>query len=636
MPQATTSEAALTLWQRLWYTRLRDALRGRFDASLDWRREIAEAGLPDELKQLVHETVRATRLWNGEKVDVTRELVAHFQDGLERGRQTAVLLATFGDPKPTAALILRAKKRGRPIVWYIWHYGWMTIAGLMLVYVLAGLYMMTDRPAIKTDYLAVVNERALAVPEAERAWPLYRDALLAMGVKGVPGNVDSTSYIPGGDAKPGDADWAKTERFLRDHADSIAKLRAAASRRDLGFVKANSFAAFTPEDRKLFDVSVTQEDIEAFKSQTVEDRWLISTLLPDLHQLKTSALLLDSDARRAALAGDADTAMADVEAMLGVSRHCYETPFLVNLLVVHAIELRAFAVIQDTLADHSQLWSDGDLRDLAHTVAADRIDWRREFEGETNCFRDVMQRLYTDNGHGDGRLAFRSSMQQNVFELLDSITGTAADNTASYYANDGFAMLMLPAANMVIASRQDMTDTYERFIQSAMAKIGTPLWEQQAHVPWDDALLSEDAGLVEKYRYMFVRWLVPAYDVLRNRIATIDGQRDGVLVGIALELYHREHSAWPKSLEELSPRWLPAVPVDRISGKPLGCKIVDGGAVVYSVGVDRDDDGGRAPLDRDDKPDPSFASPMHFQLERSTDAEHDGDWVIWSTAGRDT
>jgi hypothetical protein len=113
----------------------------------------------------------------------------------------------------------------------------------------------------------------------------------------------------------------------------------------------------------------------------------------------------------------------------------------------------------------------------------------------------------------------------------------------------------------------------------------------------------------------------------------VEGKRDGVLVGLALALHHREYGAWPESLDKLSPRWLPMVPADRISGKPLGYKIVDDRPVVYSVGVDRDDDGGRAPLGDGNKPDPGLASPKHFQLQPVTDETHDGDWVIWSTTG---
>ena len=292
------------------------------------------------------------------------------------------------------------------------------------------------------------------------------------------------------------------------------------------------------------------------------------------------------------LEGDAATAHADLLAVLGVSRHAEETPFFVNLLVAVAVQSMACDTIQDAFQQNPQLWSNAELRDLAHAIAAAQIDWKRGFNSETACFHDLMQRFYTDDGHGDGRIVFRSSNYQNVFQMLSELTNTTTEGASAFYANDALAMLMLPAANMVVASRKETTDMYQTFVNTAMSKIGLPLDEQQAVALPNEELLSDQAGPIERYRYMFLRIMVPAYQTIWNKIAYIDGRRDGVLLGIALELYHREHSTWPKSLGELSPRWLPAVPVDRITGKPLGYKIVDDRPVVYSVGVDRDDDGG--------------------------------------------
>jgi hypothetical protein len=70
----------------MWHTRLRDALRGRLDASLDWRSLVADANLPFEIAETIRDVVRRTWLWRSEKVEIARELVAHFQDGLSTGR----------------------------------------------------------------------------------------------------------------------------------------------------------------------------------------------------------------------------------------------------------------------------------------------------------------------------------------------------------------------------------------------------------------------------------------------------------------------------------------------------------------------------------------------------------------------
>jgi hypothetical protein len=620
------ADAAISLWQRLWYTRLRDLLRGRFDARLDWRRVLAEAALPDEIAEVVSNTVRATRLWNREKVDVARELVAHFQDGLERGREPHALVASFGDPRQTTALIRRAKKRGRPVAWRVWHYGWLSVAALFAVDLLTGLYMMSGQPSIKTDYLAIVNERATLVPESERAWPLYRHALLAMGAKITD---DKTNpFVVACEASPGGEKWKQARQFLTIHQESLAELRKAAGRRELGLAVGPSWRWFAPEDRALLLNDTSEANLhEPTKREELEDRWLISTLIPHIQLLRSLGELFHNDCRRAVAEGDGEIALADLMVMLRISRQAEEPPFFMNLLAADAIQRQSYAAVRETLAGHPDLWSEAQLRGLAHRIAAARIDWRRDFQGEAACFYDVIQRMYTDNGQGDGRLAYRVSRDFNVFGMLDELTSQGA-HPDSLWSHDALALLVLPAANTVVASRKEMTDAYHDYMQSAIVKIETPLWKQH-NLPPENELLTDRAGMIDRYRYLFLRILAPTYNRLRNQRANVDGERDGVLIGIALELFHREHGEWPNSLDELSPRWLPEVPVDRITGEPLHYKIVDGRPVVYSVGVDGDDDGGKIPRGGNGA---ELASAIQFRLEPQTDATHDGDWVIWSTA----
>jgi hypothetical protein len=628
------SAAIPSVWRRLWYTRLRDAMRGRFDASLDWRLVVAEADLPSEINDAIDEVVRRTRLWGGEKVAVAAELVAHFQDGLDAGCLPEELLKSFGELPQAAQLIGRAKKRGRSLGWQLWRYAYWAFGSLLVIYVAAGLYMAMGRPAIKTDYLAIFNQRAAAVPESDRAWPIYRDALLAMDVK--PDKFDFARPIGAATtSKPGDADWPEVQKFLTDHADEMAGLREAAARQELGFILATTHAAYSEKDRDLFDVTVAPEEIDAFKRQTLEDRWLISTLLPYLNVLRPAATLLASDAQRAAAAGDGDTALADITAIYGVSRHCEQSPILISVVVAEGVQQLARSAIRDILRDYPELWTNAQLRDLAHRTAAARIDWRRGFQGERVCFQDSMQRIYTDDGHSDGRLALYVSKDHNLFELLNFVSaGDSGQHTSTPLSNAGLALLAMPATNMVVASRKEMTDMYLQFSDRALERLEKPLWETTDSPSLDDELLALHSEPFGKIRYLFVNLLMPAYDKVRSRYATSQGEREGVFIGLALELYHREHDKWPASLQELSPRWLPEVPVDRITGKPLKYLIVDDRPVVYCAGVDGDDDGGRLPDDCEGDATAYRVSPPSEIPSKATDlvrGRHDGDWVIWST-----
>ncbi len=318
--------------------------------------------MPEPLRQTVDDTVRATHLWNREKVDITAELLAHFRDGLDGGRTASALAADFGDPRQTAALVRRAKNRGRPLVWHVWHYGWITVVALIAAYLLTGLYQMLGRPTVKIDYLAMINDRAARVRAAERAWPLYRDALLAMGAKLNDGNM-AHPFVVACEATPGDEHWDQAMQFLEAHQDAIAKIRQAATRPELGLGVGPSWQWFAPEDRVLFLTDASQARVEEpTEPEPVAERWLIATRLPHLYLLRTTGELLLNDCRRAVAANDGETALADVAALFGIGRQLGEQPFLVNVATADAVERFGVTSIREAFAVRPQLWSTSQLR----------------------------------------------------------------------------------------------------------------------------------------------------------------------------------------------------------------------------------------------------------------------------------
>jgi hypothetical protein len=611
-----------SLLRRIYYSRLRDVLRGRLDARLDWRQIVAAADLPAELANAVTQVVSKSRLWRSEKAAVAAELVAHFQDGLEASVSSEQLLTAFGDAQDAGQLIRRAKRRNRSAAWQLWHYGWMTAAGLLLVYVMAGVWMATSRPSVSVNYLEVLNKPALAAPENERAWPIYRDAFMSMGLNLTKTGTPAADFLTN-DAPPGDPKWNEKEKFLNANLAAIAKLREAAARSHLGFVTTPVRSEVNEKDRELFGMVLTPEEIEADKHKTIEDRWVLSTLLPDLQLLRDAGRILEADAHRAAMAGDGGTAYADIIAILGVSRHAEEAPLLVAVAVADSIQSFGRNAVRDVLAEKPSLWSDVQLRDLAHQFAGAKIDWARGIEGERIGFYDSMQRLYTDNGNGDGRLALRISKDQNLFQLLASVNQAGGGPGDTVLANSGLALLTMPAANMVVASRKEMLETFENATNAAQARMSEPYWKVREQ-PLLETFLDKEQGPLGRFHYLFVRLMLPAYDNLLKRIVMSNSGTDGVYIGLALELYHRQHHKWPESLSELAPQWLPEVPVDRITGQPLHYKIVDDKPLVYSVGLDGDDDNGRAV--------PGEKGVWLPWTPLKKDPPEDGDWILWTTA----
>ena len=208
-------------------------------------------------------------------------------------------------------------------------------------------------------------------------------------------------------------------------------------------------------------------------------------------------------------------------------------------------------------------------------------------------------------------------MKPHVCRELARVSGERPCN------NSGIALLTLPAANFVVASRKDMIEAYDSIVSESVARLAEPFWKQRDKRPLTEFRADED-GPIGRFKYLFVRLLIPSHEKLLRRKTASESELDGVLIGLALEAYHRKHSKWPTALAELSPKYLPQVTMDLVSGQPLVYKVVDDRPIVYGVGFDADDDGGRAI---------PATSGVTVPWDTSPEAPPvDGDWVIWSTA----
>ena len=84
---------------------------------------------------------------------------------------------------------------------------------------------------------------------------------------------------------------------------------------------------------------------------------------------------------------------------------------------------------------------------------------------------------------------------------------------------------------------------------------------------------------------------------LLARAATAETRRRIIVTAIALERFRQKHGAYPQTLAALVPEFLKAAPVDFMDGQPLRYRLTgDGHFVLYSVGLDCVDNGGKLSL----------------------------------------
>jgi hypothetical protein len=87
--------------------------------------------------------------------------------------------------------------------------------------------------------------------------------------------------------------------------------------------------------------------------------------------------------------------------------------------------------------------------------------------------------------------------------------------------------------------------------------------------------------------------LIPAFDKIQGAADRTEQISRNLHVAYALAAYQRERGRYPSRLGELSPRYLSTVPMDLFSGKALVYRPSANGYLLYSVGSNGLDEGGR-------------------------------------------
>jgi hypothetical protein len=587
-------------------TPLGDLARGRVSARLHWRGVIEHAALPERIAALLTDVVRRTRLKRREKAEVALELVAHFRDGLEAGLSADELAGAFGDPRAAARLIRRATIRKRSMLWKARAY---TLRGIGVVFLLliatyawSAAHYFTAEPRVAVDFVGRLNQPLAGVPGRDRAWPEYRAAYLDIPIE------TRHALLLYDHAHPGDPAWAAVAPALATVGAQLDRAAAAAARPALGYEYGRapdielSFHTqrWTPEAERG-----EREEIEAWPADT-QDIWMIEVRLEPVAPMRTFARLLALDARRAADVGDADVAAGRVEALLGVAAHA-DGGTLIEQLVAVSIYALTLDLIATVLDASPSLWSDDHLTRLAHAVAGFRGgDIEPDYTTERWMFYDVMQRTFSDDGAGNGRL---------VAPGFDGISMLAHNGVA--IADQAYPLdLTGPVLARVGADRRSMTARYDEILDEAERVGSRPPFER------DLTRLDERFAQLEtteaKLRYLPLTMVIPAVGRLHETFDKAELRRDATLTAIALELHRRRAGAWPDSLDRLSPGLLPTVPIDPYDGRPLRYEVTPDGPRLWSVGPDAADDGGAAAEPR-----------PRGMIRRIGDTPEPADIVLW-------
>jgi hypothetical protein len=279
-----------------------------------------------------------------------------------------------------------------------------------------------------------------------------------------------------------------------------------------------------------------------------------ATLMPDLSEIRSGLYLLKLEAVLHVEHGDSKSAIRSVKSCFGIARSLAKEPITISQLVRSACQNRAATTIEYCI--NRIKFTDEQLVELIEYIqnSEHNTDMSCAFVGE-RCFGI---RFFIAPGSVDpglmGGVPFRPLL--GLYKAIGM-----ADSDAIIYLD--LMEEYMKIYELPLHKRQDAAKAVEARFQST----------SQAHI--------------------LLHVIMPAL----SRIAIIDTRNIAQLltarVGLAIERYRLAAGKLPDDLTDLVPAYLDAVPKDPFDGNELRYKRLEVGFVVYSIGEDLSDDGGK-------------------------------------------
>jgi hypothetical protein len=289
----------------------------------------------------------------------------------------------------------------------------------------------------------------------------------------------------------------------------------------------------------------------------------IGTLIAHTQNAREIAALLDCDALLRAQDNDPDGALASCRGILNAGRSIGDEPLFISQLVRFAVRAVAVARAQRVLAQGEP--SEEALRQFQELLEKEEpeplllIAARGERAGDDRLL-EAIQTGKINLSMSDLAMGSRDGL--TLPESLVQRTGVAKKS-----------------------QRAAMLRWMNRCVEIAKLPPEKRLGELQQM----EATI-RDQPLV-------VRLLMPALSKLAQAAQRSDAQLRCAIVAVAAERYRRAQGHWPETLDALKAAdYLRAIPNDPYDGQPLRWRRLDDGVVVYAVGPDGEDNGGK--LDR--------------------------------------
>jgi len=501
--------------------------------------------LPGSVTEFIGRLLRKMRYRRKVLEDVKAELTSHFTDELadcteeaqktERAKQ---LIADFGDPKLLGILMRRAKKRCRPL-WQKAMVRSLHVLGICILYLLVcSIPLLVGKPTLSVDYVEWLNELVRAGrEEAENARPYYEKAC-ELNVEMPKWLADNMSSWP---SDFNDAGSKLLTDWLDDSRGAVEKLREGA--RCAGY-----WANYHTDETRL-------------------DKDLVGNAMKILPGYRRLAFTMRWQIRRQADDGNVEAAMSDAIALSKFGSHLQAHGLLIEQLVGIAIEALAhgeiFSILERTAvhshilnSTYQQLEEQFGRQEAVISLEAEKVFWY-----------DAIQRGFTDDGQGNGRLLARGLPFVVTENLTDNLWNIVSFN---------------------FPDREEMVAEIERYyaeFDNVLSATPRRLHDK----PADERQTNHRVKIAP----VLLKHNTPAYTRVSALTWRVKTDRQALLTVIAALRYEKAKGRYPADLNGLiEAGYLKTLPLDPYSNEPLVYRRTDDNFILYSFGPNLKDDGG--------------------------------------------
>jgi hypothetical protein len=280
-------------------------------------------------------------------------------------------------------------------------------------------------------------------------------------------------------------------------------------------------------------------------------------------------------------AGQTDRAMSDVKTIFQLADSVKVEPIIISQLVRIAILHHGLQVVWEGLAAHQ--WSEsqlaamqGDLQNMDILSCG-----YRSFRGERVVSSDLLEQMMRDRKGLEAVVTnnFEGKQPPSFFLRLPYLL-----MPKSIFYQNMLAINRHEEEHFFSSMNLDEKRVFPRKLEAGDQKIDT---------------LNKRISILHPYSF-FMRLLIPTLSNCVMKFAEGQTAIDEAATACALERYRLAHGAFPENPDALVPQFFSKLPHDVITGEPFKYRhSSDGSFVLYSVGWNETDDGGKVVIEHE-------------------------------------